>query len=118
MNIKWNKWNKKQFQDAYASLPVKNVGMPSSIAFDPYSSNRFIYWIDSYDDKQIKRSSDLSVSKVCFLFVNFVIEAHNSYLFVIRKRIYKNFLFIIVTKGTKKLYILAIFNQKNILSLN
>uniref|UniRef100_A0A158Q8K8 Low-density lipoprotein receptor-related protein 6 n=1 Tax=Elaeophora elaphi TaxID=1147741 RepID=A0A158Q8K8_9BILA len=48
--------------DPYSILSVTNVGTPVSVGVDLFSSNRSIYWIDSNDDKVIKRSSDLSHS--------------------------------------------------------
>uniref|UniRef100_A0A915PQD1 EGF-like domain-containing protein n=1 Tax=Setaria digitata TaxID=48799 RepID=A0A915PQD1_9BILA len=48
--------------DPYAILSVTNVGTPVSVGVDLFSANRSIYWIDSNDDKVIKRSSDLSNS--------------------------------------------------------
>ncbi|KHN75172.1 Tetraspanin-17 [Toxocara canis] len=47
------------FQEAYTTLSVSNVGAPSSVGFDLFSSNRSIYWIDSHDDKFVKRASDI-----------------------------------------------------------
>lgn len=44
---------------------MTNVGTPVSVGVDLFSANRSIYWIDSNDDKVIKRSSDLSHSMVC-----------------------------------------------------
>ncbi|KAL3982211.1 Low-density lipoprotein receptor repeat class B family protein [Acanthocheilonema viteae] len=48
--------------DPYSVLSVTNVGTPVSVGVDLFSANRSIYWIDSNDDKVIKRSSDLSHS--------------------------------------------------------
>ncbi|CAG9534171.1 unnamed protein product [Cercopithifilaria johnstoni] len=48
--------------DPYSILSVTNVGTPVSVGVDLFSANRSIYWIDSNDDKVIKRSSDLSHS--------------------------------------------------------
>ncbi|EFO25858.2 low-density lipoprotein receptor repeat class B containing protein [Loa loa] len=48
--------------DPHSILSVTNVGSPISVAVDLFSANRSIYWIDSNDDKVIKRSSDLSHS--------------------------------------------------------
>uniref|UniRef100_A0A8R1TUT8 EGF-like domain-containing protein n=1 Tax=Onchocerca volvulus TaxID=6282 RepID=A0A8R1TUT8_ONCVO len=45
--------------DPYSILSVTNVGTPVSVGVDLFSSNRSIYWIDSNDDRIIKRSSDL-----------------------------------------------------------
>lgn len=46
---------------------MTNVGIPVSVGVDLFSANRSIYWIDSNDDKVIKRSSDLSQSMVCIV---------------------------------------------------
>ncbi|VDN01921.1 unnamed protein product [Thelazia callipaeda] len=48
--------------DPYSVLSVPNVGTPVSVGIDLFSASRSIYWIDSNDDKIIKRSSDLSNS--------------------------------------------------------
>ncbi|VDK89540.1 unnamed protein product, partial [Litomosoides sigmodontis] len=48
--------------DPYSVLSVTSVGTPVSMGVDLFSANRSIYWIDSNDDKVIKRSSDLSHS--------------------------------------------------------
>ncbi|VDM47866.1 unnamed protein product [Toxocara canis] len=51
-NVSWR-------DEAYTTLSVSNVGAPSSVGFDLFSSNRSIYWIDSHDDKFVKRASDI-----------------------------------------------------------
>ncbi|VDK43727.1 unnamed protein product [Gongylonema pulchrum] len=56
-NILWN-------EDPYSMLSVQSVGAPVSVGVDLFSPNRAIYWIDSYDDKVIKRSSDLSPTTI------------------------------------------------------
>ncbi|KAK6110508.1 Coagulation Factor Xa inhibitory site family protein [Brugia pahangi] len=48
--------------DPYSILSITDVGTPVSVGVDLFSANRSIYWIDSNDDKVIKRSSDLSQS--------------------------------------------------------
>ncbi|VDM11678.1 unnamed protein product [Wuchereria bancrofti] len=48
--------------DPYSILSITNVGTPVSVGVDLFSANRSIYWIDSNDDKVVKRSSDLSQS--------------------------------------------------------
>ncbi|TKR61046.1 hypothetical protein L596_028212 [Steinernema carpocapsae] len=45
-------------QEPLISLPVSNVGSPTSITFDPMSPNRFIYWI-TQNQAVLKRASDL-----------------------------------------------------------
>ncbi|VDK41720.1 unnamed protein product [Anisakis simplex] len=50
--------------DAYTTLSISNVGTPSSIGFDSFSANRSIYWINSHDDKFMKRASDSGINSV------------------------------------------------------
>ncbi|CAD5231650.1 unnamed protein product [Bursaphelenchus xylophilus] len=45
----------------FTLLSIDNVGQPLAIAFDLYSKNRYIYWIDGFDRNgaDLKRSSDI-----------------------------------------------------------
>ncbi|TKR61236.1 hypothetical protein L596_028375 [Steinernema carpocapsae] len=50
-------------QEPIVVLPISDVGYPISIAFDPLSSNRFIYWIDAQNRAVLRRASDLPPHK-------------------------------------------------------
>ncbi|KAK0410136.1 hypothetical protein QR680_004969 [Steinernema hermaphroditum] len=46
-------------QEPMVVLPISDVGYPTSVAFDPLSRHRYIYWIDAQNRAILKRASDL-----------------------------------------------------------